>query len=170
MNESSDARTRRRWINFGELMALAALIVSALGVWISWKTSSTGDKPTQMIEQKQSIPLTLRGRPEDNGRRMIIAPVEQSHALESIKIMLPDGQTIETGSEGQLSAADLQNALRSRDKELKGSHGVPVRIQARYVEAGTDRKGGGNYVLRYRWDGGGLFGGHSPRLTGLSRG
>jgi hypothetical protein len=47
---------------------------------------------------------------------------------------------------------------------------VPIRIDARYVEMGADRKGGGDYVLRYRWEGGGLFGGHSVRLTGLSRG
>ena len=46
---------------------------------------------------------------------------------------------------------------------------MPVRIDARYVEAGADRRGGGSYVLRYRWEGGGLFGGRSIRLTGLSR-
>ena len=43
---------------------------------------------------------------------------------------------------------------------------MPVRIAARYVEMGTDRRGGGTYVLRYRWEGGGLFGGRSLRLVG----
>jgi hypothetical protein len=47
---------------------------------------------------------------------------------------------------------------------------VPVQIKAKYVEAGTDRSGGGRYVLRYRWEAGGLFGGRTLRLTGLSRG
>ena len=36
-------------------------------------------------------------------------------------------------------------------------------------EAGKDRRASGNYVLRYRWEGGGLFGGRSLRLTGFSR-
>jgi len=49
------------------------------------------------------------------------------------------------------------------------THSVPVRIDARYVEMGKDRRGGGNYVLRYKWEGGGLFGGRSLRLVGLSR-
>src|SRR5205085_1183196 len=40
---------------------------------------------------------------------------------------------------------------------------------AHYVEMGADRRGGGTYVLRYRWEGGGLFGGRSVRLVGLSR-
>ena len=40
---------------------------------------------------------------------------------------------------------------------------MPVRIDARYVEAGADRRGGGSYVLRYRLEGGGLFGGRSVK-------
>ena len=43
MSESPEARTRRRWINFGEFIAVAALMVSAAGVWVSWKNSA--DKP-----------------------------------------------------------------------------------------------------------------------------
>jgi hypothetical protein len=170
MSESPEARTRRRWINFGELVAVAALIVSGLGVWISWKSTGAENKPTRIVEQKQAIPLTLRGTAQDGGRELAIAPVEQSHALESLRITLPGGTAVDTGSDGRLSAGDVNDALRKRDKDLKGSHSVPVRIDASYVEMGADRKGGGNYVLRYRWEGGGLFGGHSLRLTGLSRG
>jgi hypothetical protein len=46
---------------------------------------------------------------------------------------------------------------------------VPVHIDARYVEMGKDRRAAGTYTLRYRWDGGGLFGGRSLKLSGLSR-
>ena len=46
---------------------------------------------------------------------------------------------------------------------------VPVRISARYVEAGKDRRGGGTYTLQHKWEGGGLFGGRSLHLVGLSR-
>src|SRR4029079_12835455 len=35
--------------------------------------------------------------------------------------------------------------------------------------SGSDRRGGGAYVLRYKWEGGGLFGGRSLRLAGLAR-
>ena len=56
------------------------------------------------------------------------------------------------------------------DKQAKDvTLSVPVRIDARYVESGADRQGGGSYVLRYKWEGGGLFGGRSLRLVGLSR-
>jgi hypothetical protein len=69
-----------------------------------------------------------------------------------------------------LSASDVEATLRGREKEAKDvTHSVPMRIDARYVEAGTDRRGGGSYVLRYRWEGGGLFGGRSLHLVGLAR-
>jgi hypothetical protein len=168
----SDSESRRRWINLGELIALGALVVSALGVWIAWKSSTrpAEDKPTRIVEQRQPIPLTLRGTADEDGRTLTIAPVEPGHALESLTVTIEGGSPIELGGDGKLSASDVESALKSREAEPKGAHSVPVRIKARYVEAGADRTGGGNYVLRYRWDGGGLFGGRTLHLTGLSRG
>lgn len=166
MSESS----RRRWINLGEVIAVAALIVSAAGVWVSYKGNEGGDdKPTRIVEQKQAIPLVLRGKVENDGKRMEISPLESSHALESLKLTIA-GTTLDLGSDGDLDASDLDTVLKSRDKELKGNHSIPVRFDARYVELGDERSAHGTYQLRYRWDGGGLFGGHSVRLTGLSRG
>ena len=75
---------------------------------------------------------------------------------------------IEVGSDGELSASDVEAALKGRDED-KGAHSVAARIAARYVEAGTDRKATGTYTIRYRWEGGGLFGGRTLKLTGFSR-
>lgn len=164
----NDSQPGRRWVSLGEIIALAALAVSALGVWIAWKSNSD-DKPTRIVEQRQAIPLTLRSTAQDDGRRLEIAPFEASHALESLTLTIKGASPIRIGSDGILDASDLESALKDRDKDRKGSFTVPVRIDARYVEAGTDRQRSGNYALRYRWEGGGLFGGRSLRLTSLSR-
>ena len=169
MSETESERQRRRWITFGELIALAALIVSAVGVWINWKTSDT-DAPTKVVEQRPSIALTLRGKASDDGQKLDISPVEPTHALESLTNSIAGASPIQVGSDGELDASDVESALKDRDKEPKDrTLTVPVRISARYVEAGKDRSGGGSYVLRYRWEGGGLFGGRSLRLVGLAR-
>ena len=169
MSETESERQRRRWVTLGELIALAALIVSALGVWISWKNSDS-DKPTRIVEQRQSIPLTLRAKPDSEGKSLIISPVEPTHALESLTVTLPGASPIDVGSDGALDASDVETALKGHDKDPKDrTLSVPVRISARYVEAGKDRRGGGAYTLRYKWEGGGLFGGRSLRLVGLSR-
>jgi hypothetical protein len=169
MNDTDSAR-RRRWITLGELIALAALIVSGLGVWISWKGNNRDDKPTQVIERRQSVPLTLRAKRDDDGTRLVISPVESSHALESLKITLPGASPIDVGSDGELAAGDVQSALKGHENEPKDhTLSVRARIEARYVEAGTDRTSTGTYTLRYQWRGGGLFGGRSLHLVGLSR-
>jgi hypothetical protein len=168
MSESSDAKTRRRWINLGEIIAVAALIVSAIGVWIAWKSSSN-DQPARVVEQRQPIPLTLRGTVERDGRALVIAPVEQSHALESLTLKVAGASPIELGSDGTLNASDIEVALKDKDAGDKGSHNLSVRIAVRYVEMGKDRTSSGNYTLRYRWEGGGLLGGRSLRIAGLSR-
>jgi hypothetical protein len=169
MNERESAR-RRRWISVGETIALAALMVSALGVWISWKGSGH-DQPTRVIEQRSAIALTLRAKAADDGRTLEIAPVEAGHALQALKVTLPHATPIEVGSDGDLSAGDVQAQLRGHEKDPKGrTLTAPVRVDARYVELGQDRRSSGSYTLRYRWEGGGLFGGRSLRLVGLSRG
>jgi len=167
--KETDAQRRRRWINIGELIALAALVVSALGVWISWK-SSDSKGPTEVIEQRQPIALTLRGKAEDDGRSLEISPVESSHALQSLTVTFPGAKPIEIGSDGQLDADSVEAALSDDAKEeAKGRHSITVRIDTRYVEMGKDKRASGTYRLSYRWEGGGLFGGRSLRLISLSR-
>ena len=170
MSESPEARSRRRWINLGELIALAALIVSALGVWIAWKNSNE-DKTTRIVEQHHSVPLSLRATVDAGGRTLTLVPADPSHALESATLAIKGTSPIEVGSDGRLSASDVESALKDRDKQDKDvAYSLPVQIAARYVENGTDRRGGGAYVLRYKWEGGGLFGGRSIHLLGLSKG
>jgi hypothetical protein len=169
MSESPEARARRRWVNLGELIALAALIVSALGVWIAWQ-SNKQDEPTRVVEQRSAVPLALRGTVDSDGRTLTIVPADPSHALESLKVSIKGAPPIDVGSDGRLAASDVEAALKNREKESKDvTRSLPIRIDARYVESGTDRRGGGTYVLRYKWEGGGLFGGRSLRLAGLSR-
>lgn len=168
MNDS-DKASRRRWITLGEIIALAALIVSALGVWISWKSSGE-DKPTRVVEQKQPIPLTLRGSANADGSTLTILPADPSHGLESLTVTIKGASPIEVGSDGRLQASDVESALKDRPKEDKGvTYSVPLRLRAHYVEMGTDKSASGNYVLRYKWQGGGLFSGRSIHLVSLSR-
>jgi len=168
MTESPSER-RRRLINLGELIALAALIVSAFGVWIAWKSSSN-DRPTRVVEQHQPVPLTLRGVADRDGSALTISPVDPGHALESATVAIKGASPIELGSDGKLQASDVQAALKGREKEPKDiTERVPVRIDAHFVEMGADKHGSGTYVLRYKWEGGGLFGGRSLSIVGLSR-
>lgn len=165
---SKASPTRRRGIGFGEIIGLFALIISGLGVWIAWQ-SANKDGPTRVVEQREAIPLSLRASVEDDGKSLRIAPIEPGHALESLRLVIPGVRSVSVGSDGRLTAREVREALEVADDKRKGDQSVRVTIEARYVEAGTDRRSSALYVLRYRWEGGGLFGGRSLRLLGLGR-
>jgi hypothetical protein len=168
MTKSSEAeaqrRSRLRWITLGEAIAIAALLLSGLGLWHEWNRR---EEAKVVIEKPVSIPLTLRGRVTDDGRRLEIQPVEDGHALQSLTITAVNLK-IELGSDGELSSSDLEDALGKPDGGGDRQR-LRVRIAARYVEAGADKTATGSYVLTYKWEDGGLLGGKSLRLVGLSR-
>ena len=169
MTDTSDAETRRRsrlrWVTLGEAIAIAALILSGLGLWHEWNKKD--EQPKVVVEKPTAIPLALRGRVTDDGRELQISPIEDSHALQSLTITAA-GTKIEVGSDGELSANAIEKAL-GKTEDRDGTHRLSVRIAARYVEAGADKTATGSYALTYRWEGRGLFGGRSLRLVGLSR-
>ena len=80
MNEQpteAHKKSRLRWVTLGEAVAIAALIVSAGGLWLTWKTSDTPQGPTEVVEKRQAVPLALRGRTTDEGRTLEISAVRQ---------------------------------------------------------------------------------------------
>lgn len=165
--ETEAQARRRRWVTFGETVAVLALIISALGLYNSWQSGEAGT--TEVIEKKQAIPLVLRGTVERGGKSITLAPVEATHALESATLTLPNGKMLELGSSGELDADDLASAL-GKDMSRKGKGSTRARLAAQYVEAGQERTATRTYVLRYRWEGGGLFDDTELRFTGASRG
>lgn len=168
-NSDAARKARLRWVTLGEAIAIAALIISAAGVWISWQGGDESKGPTTVVEKRQAVPLALRGKPIDEGRSLEISPVEDGHALQSLNVIVAGSSAIDVGSDGELSASDLESALGDKAVDGKGTHRVNVRMDARYVEAGADKAARGSYVISYRWEGGGLLGGRSLRITGMSR-
>ena len=157
-------RSRLRWVTLGEAIAIAALILSGLGLWHEWNKQS--DKPV-VVEKNESIPLTLRGQVTNEGRELEISPIEDSHALQSLTVRV-GGKQIELGSDGELDSEDVADALGTKARDDEGTQRLPVRITARYVEAGADKTATRSYTLSYRWKDR-LIGSPSLRLVGLSR-
>jgi hypothetical protein len=163
----SQRRARLRWVTLGEAIAIAALILSGLGLWHEWNRR---DDPKVVVEKPTAIRLALRGHVTDEGRQLEIAPIESGHALQSLTVSVPtSGSVIEVGSDGEISARAIESALNRVGDRDKGTHRLNVRIAAKYVEAGTDKSATGAYVISYKWEGGGLLGGKSLRVTGFGR-
>ena len=170
MTESDKKQSRLRWVTLGEAVAVAALILSGLGLWNSWRSSQEKPATERVVEARPRVALALRGLAGDDGRVLVISAVEPGHALDSLTVSFAGSdQPVSLGSDGRLHSRDVQRALGENAKRGDGIQRAPIRIDARYVEAGEDRRGGGNYMLTYRWEDGGLLGGRSVRLERLSR-
>ena len=168
MNEVSGTeakkRSRLRWITLGEAIAIAALILSGLGLWHEWNKPE--EKPA--AQAPRAIPLALRGRVTNEGRDIEIAPVEASHALQSLTVALA-GKEIAVGSSGRLSADDFENVVAKDRSEAEGMQEATVKITVRYVEAGADKTATGSYRISFQWEGGGIFGGRRVRFADFGR-
>ena len=162
----SDPVKPKRGVGMAEGIGIAALIISGLGLWNNWRTEQTG--PTEIVEKKVAVPLVLRGTVEDEGKKLVIAPVDPGHALDSLRIDIAGGKSVETGTDGAVSANDIEDSLpQGVNRDEPGQ--LLSTVTARYVEAGQERTASKRYAIRYRWDGGGLFGGNSLRITGFRR-
>ena len=169
--ETEAKARRRRRIALGEAIGIAALLISALGLWNSWRGDGN-DKPAVVVDRGQKpIPLVLRGALADDGKVIHLAPLEAGHALDELKMSArPPAKGIATfGSEPMLSAAMVETWLPEGGKH-EGSGSVAVDSVARYVETGETRTAKQRYRIDYRWKDGGLLSGKSVRLTGISRG
>ncbi len=162
---TAEQRRRRKLLNIGEAIALVGLLISGLALWNSWQDGRDG--PTEVVERRVAVPLALTGKVEDDGKRMVIAPTESGHALDSLVLTFPGGKIAANG-DGVIDAQDLESLMG--DGERKGSGAVRAKVVARYVEAGTDRTATRTYTIRYRWVGGGLFDRKRLKFTGFTRG
>ena len=107
---------------------------------------------------------------DSTGRMLVISAVEPGHALDSLTVSIAGSdKAISLGSDGRLRSRDVEQALGATATRGDDVQRAKIRIDARYVEAGEDRRGGGNYMLTYRWKDGGILGGRSVRLERLSR-
>ena len=169
--ETEAKARRRRRIALGEAIGIAALIISGLGLWNSWRNSD--DKPAAVVVDRapKSIPLVLRGTPDDDGKVIRLAPLEDSHALDTLTLTAaaPAKGTASFGSDPMLSASMVETWLPA-DGKREGSGTLPVSAAIAYVEAGQSRTARQRYRVAYQWKDGGLLSGKSVRLTGFTRG
>jgi len=111
----SERAARRRLINLGEAIAAAALIISALGLWNSWR-SKDDSRPAVVIEPRTAVPLALRGKIGDDGKTLLISAVEPGHALDSLTLTIAGKAPIAVGSAPVRAASVRATAAASSAK------------------------------------------------------
>ncbi len=172
------AAIRRRWITLGEVLAVIAVVISALTLWNSWSERSSSSAVKDADVQRASVrAATLVLIAADAGEhRLILKPVSAEQSVQSQKILFPtalDAPPAETTGEPRIEAAWFERTLK-KARELahlpdnsRGDERLPVVISTRFLVDGQSHEDVALYDIGYTISGR-LLSGHSVTLRGLS--
>ena len=170
------AAIRRRWITFGEILAVIAVLISGLTLWNSYSERSATE--TERAEDKKreaarSQALVLKA--EGGRKRLAMTALDPAQAIQSQTITFPSplGMTaIETLIEPRIEAGWIKEAARKAREsgaagKASGDSRMPVAISTRFVSGGESYTDVSIYDVGYRREGN-LLGGSEVDLLGLS--
>lgn len=172
MSETRPAR--RLWINLGEGAAVLAVVISALSYWDAHREHSVAEQ--QAVSQaRAATAFVLTGAADDGGRRLTLAPLRPTQAIQSETFLFPrqvrhDPVEV-TAARPRIEADWVGPGLgRLLDGARAGSRGegdLPVAIVTTYVEDGAMRADRSLYRVGYAWQSRFLLG-RRISLEGLS--
>jgi hypothetical protein len=155
------AAIRRRWITLGEVLAVVAVLISALTLWNSWRERSDTEAERAKAEQKQNVKavsLLLTARADGVGDRLTLAPLGDDQTIQSQTIAFPAPlrvAPVDTAGNARIEAGWFDDALRKarHDAGLKdeaaGDERLPVAITSQFLVDGTIRSDTALYDIGY---------------------
>lgn len=173
------AAIRRRWINLGELLAVVAVLISGLTLWLNWsERSETQQAKTQESrrEASRAETLTLTAKAAKKGARLDVKPASVDQTIQSQTIRFPAGlgvETVDITGDPRIEARWFDDRLKkAREKaglpdDSRGDERLPVLIETRFLVDGVTHREVALYDIGYTIQGQ-LFAGHQVTLRGLS--
>ncbi len=173
------AAIRRRWISLGELLAVLAVLISGLTLWLNWRErSETAAEKVQQskAEQTRAATLTIKAQPASGGDRLDLSAAAADQVIQEQSIRFPaslNADRVETTGKARIEARWFEGALkRAREKaglpdNSRGDERLPVAIETRFVVDGETHVDIALYDIGYTIRGA-LLGGHEVDLRGLS--
>lgn len=162
------AATRRRWINLGEFVAVAGLIIAAVGLWLTYHDRQT-DEADKRAEANARARYEVKAVVADNNDLLIVR--DDRHDLGDIKVVFPTalGVSPQTSSGQTIAERWFKNALlKATDGGADVQEGkLPVLLTVNYMDDDKPRSTTGVYDIVWRTKGGGLIGGRSLKVIGM---
>ena len=165
------AATRRRWINLGEFVAVAGLIIAAVGLWLTYhdrqadEADKQAEKRAEASERSRYLVKT-----STRGNDVVIEP-DDRHALGDVAVTFPTALGVppqtsptQTIPEGWFKSA----LLKATDGGADDQEGkLPVLVTVNYMDGDQQRATTGVYDIVWQTKGGGLIGGRSLKVVGM---
>jgi hypothetical protein len=178
--QAEKARVRRRWLTLGEILAVAAVVISALTFWNSYR-ERTDAEATRAAESaragRAAATLVLQGKVQDDGDTLAVTPRLESQVIQEQRLVFPAGlklDPVETSGNPRIERGWIEEALtEAREKAgarkvTAGDARLPVLIVTTYLLDNEPHVDRAVYEIGYGTRHS-LLGGTSVILKGLSR-
>lgn len=171
-DQAEAAAIRRRWINLGEIVAVAGLIISALALWNSFadrRADEAEKRAEQVSETRLRRTVLLSAQPNSSGNLLELR--DAAHPVQSISVTFPSALDIgEQSSAGNLRiVADWFSSrlLTLTDHGPDAQSGrIPVIIAADYWDGDSHVTDRAIYDILWHTEGR-LLRGRIVKLEGL---
>ena len=177
-SEEAKRQRRLRWITLGEFLGVAALMISGLTFWNSFSERRDSAAAKNAEERRASARariLVLKATRDKEGDRLVLSAagdqVIQGQTIAFPKALGVDPvDSTDPRIEAGWFADGLKKARRAagEGERLRGDARIPVAITTRFMIDGDVAEDVTLYDIGYVTGNGGLFGGTSIKLRGLS--
>ncbi|MCI4590296.1 hypothetical protein MOK15_09325 [Sphingobium sp. BYY-5] len=172
------AAIRRRWISLGEGVAVLAVLISALTLYLNWsnKQDERADKAAEGRKASARAARLVLHADSVKNDRILLKSADPSQVIQSQTILFPRAlgvAAVDTTGDPRIEAGWFDAALKHARKKASlpddsvGDEKLPVAITTRFVVGGDAYESVALYDIGYgisgRW-----ITGHSLALRGLS--
>ncbi len=154
MTETPEARTRRRWITMGEIIGIAALVISALSYWDAHQERVAPPTPPAVAPAKAK-PLVLTGTLSAAHDRIDLHLASSDDVIQTQTIRFPAAvraDAVDTTGNARIEALWFESGLRTALRGAKlhaGRHRLAVGIETVYVAGDATRTDRAVYDIGY---------------------
>lgn len=171
-------KVRKRWVTLGEVLGVAAVLISGLTLWNNWSDRRETRAEKAATEQRASAKVAkLVLVAADGGKQSLtLKPAATEQSVQSQTILFPTplglSPTATTG-EPRVEGGWFEHALiKAREaaglpNNSRGDEQLPVVIVTQYLVDGDPHEDVALYDVGYTISGK-FLGGHSVTLRGIS--
>ena len=159
VEKAEAAAIRRRWITLGEVVAVAAVVISGLTFWNSWSerqdaaAERQAERAAESKEKAVSNVVLLTGTAEDDGASLALS--DPAHRIQQVVVRFPKAlgvspqtSVLEPKIEADWIAAPMLKLTDGGADRREGR--LPVAITASYWDADVQRTSTAIYDLVWR--------------------
>ena len=151
IKETEAQRTRRRWITFGETVAVLALLISAASFWDAHQ-DHVRNAPVPKAATAP-VALVLTASVADDGQRLDLHAAHADQVIETQTLYFPASvrsASVETTGNARIEAGWFEDGLVKAAKAAKPAvHRIAVGIETSYTTDGTPHTDRAIYDIGY---------------------